>query len=86
MRENSTREQQLLKFCIVQHISRRYNISDIFTKEDKDKSHYITIRNTIQSHYCKQVHFSTHNPILSLPVYTVLLVLVRSLSSVGGTA
>ena len=86
MRENSTREQQLFKLCKIQHVSGRYTISDIFTKEDKEKSHYITTRDRIQSPYYKRVHFSTHSPIISLPVYIVILVSVHSLSFVGGTA
>ena len=44
MRENFTREQQLSGFCKVSHIPGDENLSDLFTKEDKDVGHYEGLR------------------------------------------
>ena len=85
MRENSTREQQLLNFCKVRHINGRCNISDLFTKEDKDNQHYIAIRDTIQSPSGRRVRIVTYNPIHALRLCSMILVLACSLSSVGGS-
>ena len=41
-------EQQILSFCKVQHIHRENNPSDSFTKEDKNISYYILIRDKIE--------------------------------------
>ena len=41
MRENSTREQQLLGFCCVLHLPGANNLSDMFTKEDKHIEHLL---------------------------------------------
>ena len=47
MRENSTREQQLNGFCTVKHIPGDNNLSDMFTKEDKNINHFISIRDAV---------------------------------------
>ena len=57
MKENSTREQQQQRFCIVKHIMGKLNISDMFTKEDKDESDYISIRDAIQTLKSKDIRY-----------------------------
>ena len=47
IRENAVRESCLNGFIEVKHISGKVNLSDMFTKEDKDVSHFITIRDHI---------------------------------------
>ena len=44
MRENSIRELQAIEFCDVQHLGGDRNLSDMFTKEDKDDTHFTTCR------------------------------------------
>ena len=85
MHENSTREQQLLNFCKILHISGRYNLSDLFTKEDKDNHHYVSIRDKIQSPLFRRATFIPTSPLLQLHLLSVILVLASSLSSVGGS-
>ena len=47
MQGNSTREQQLLGFYTVQHMLGIFNLSDMFTKEDKDVAHFIAIKDAV---------------------------------------
>ena len=49
IRENSVRELVQKKFATIKHISGNINPSDIFTKEDKDKYHFILLRNLLVS-------------------------------------
>ena len=49
IRENAVREKQAEGFCQVKHIAGKLNISDIFTKEDKDTKHFLTIRDAIMT-------------------------------------
>ena len=42
IRENAVREEVQTNFARVKHVSGKVNLSDILTKEDKYKSHYIT--------------------------------------------
>ena len=49
IRENSSRELQRDGFCTIQHIAGKLNLSDLFTKEEKDVKHFISIRNAIMS-------------------------------------
>ena len=44
MRDNAVREIVQTNFARVQHVSGKVNLPDILTKEDKYKSHYITLR------------------------------------------
>ena len=44
MRDNPVREAVQNNFVRVKHVSGKVNLSDILTKEDKDKAHYITLR------------------------------------------
>jgi len=47
MRENHVRENIASRFISVCHIDGRINIADIFTKEMKDASHFVELRNLI---------------------------------------
>ena len=47
MRENSIREQIKRKLIDIQHIPGIQNLSDMFTKEDKDTTHFTDIRDSI---------------------------------------
>ncbi len=47
IRENAIREQVHLKNVAIRHIQGAINLSDLFTKEDKDTFHFILIRNFI---------------------------------------
>ena len=47
MRENSVREAVQTKFARLKHVSGKVNLSDILTKEDKYKAHYITLRDRL---------------------------------------
>jgi deoxyuridine 5'-triphosphate nucleotidohydrolase len=49
IRENSVRESYQNGFIIVEHISGKKNLSDMFTKEDKDTTHFIEIRNEVMT-------------------------------------
>ena len=44
IRENAVRESQQNGFIITKHCQGKYNLSDMFTKEDKDIGHFIEIR------------------------------------------
>jgi hypothetical protein len=47
IRENAVRESVQSNFITVQHIERKINLSDHFTKEDKDADHFITLRDLL---------------------------------------
>jgi len=47
IRENAVREQVQTDFIEVQHIAGRLNNSDIFTKEDKDVTHFQQCRDAL---------------------------------------
>jgi deoxyuridine 5'-triphosphate nucleotidohydrolase len=47
IRENAVRESVQNNFIEVKHIPGRLNLSDMFTKEDKDSAHFITIRDLV---------------------------------------
>lgn len=47
MRENAVREAVANDFVTVKHIEGKVNISDIFTKEEKNTDHFITTRDFI---------------------------------------
>jgi hypothetical protein len=44
MRENAIREAVQSDFISIQHIAGKINLSDMFTKEEKDVNHYITTK------------------------------------------
>ena len=47
IREIAVRESVLNGFMTVKHVQGKVNLSDLFTKEDKDTGHFITIRDFI---------------------------------------
>ena len=47
IRENAVRESVLSKFITVKHIAGKLNLADLFTKEDRDCSHFVTIRDIL---------------------------------------
>jgi hypothetical protein len=47
IRENAVRESVQNNFIEVKHNPGRLNLSDMFTKEDKDSAHFITIRDLV---------------------------------------
>ena len=49
MRENEVRKAVQNNFARVKHVSGKLNLSDILTKEDKDKAVYITLRYRLMS-------------------------------------
>ena len=49
MRENAVREQILERTINVQHVGGKKNPWDIFTKEDRDITHYEQCRDTLCS-------------------------------------
>jgi hypothetical protein len=44
MRENRIRENIASQFVDIQHIAGKINLADIFTKEMKDTSHFVELR------------------------------------------
>ena len=50
MRENSIRELQAIDFVEVRHIRGNRNLSDMYTKEDKDDNHYIACRDATMAY------------------------------------
>jgi hypothetical protein len=49
MRENAVCESYQNEFLVVKHITGKKNLSDMFTKEDKDTGHFLEIRNVVMS-------------------------------------
>ena len=47
IRENLIRENVASKFIEIKHCEGKLNIADLFTKEDKDVSHFCTIRDVL---------------------------------------
>jgi hypothetical protein len=45
MQENLVRENVENSFVLIQHIGGKQNLADLFTKEMKDKMHFIELRN-----------------------------------------
>jgi len=50
MRENRVRENIASNFIHVKHIAGKINLADIFTKEMKDTSHFVEIRDLFMCH------------------------------------
>jgi len=51
MRENRIRENIASKFVSIHHIDGKINLADIFTKEMKDTSHFVEIRDLLMCHH-----------------------------------
>ena len=47
IRENAIRESIISGFIEVKHIAGKVNLADVFTKEDKDSTHFQNIRDII---------------------------------------
>ena len=47
IRENAVRESVVSKIIQVLHIAGKVNLADLFTKEDKDARHFLTIRDLL---------------------------------------
>ena len=60
MRENSVRELQDIDFVEVCHIRGDRNLSDIYTKEDKDDNHYIECRDATMAYSPLSQDWYTH--------------------------
>ena len=54
IRENAVRESILTNRITVSHIAGNINLGDIFTKEDKDSSHFLELR----SHLVREIPFT----------------------------
>ena len=61
MRENTIRELQALGFVDVRHIGGDCNLSDIYTKENKDINHFVQCRDAT----------------MACPIYSLLSVQMR---------
>ena len=49
MRKNDVHDAVQTNFACVKYVSEKLNLSDIITKEDKDKAHYITLWDRLMS-------------------------------------
>ena len=47
IRENAVRESVQSKFIEVRHIDGRINLADLFTKEDRDTKHFLSIQDIL---------------------------------------
>ena len=61
IRENAVRENIQNKNITISHVEGKINIADIFTKEDKDHTHFINMRNTILHFTPMYSNYSIHN-------------------------
>ena len=62
IRENAVRESVQSNFVTITHIDGKINIADLFTKEDKDTAHFISIRDILVQDIPRQVISSTVTP------------------------
>jgi hypothetical protein len=49
IRKNAVRESVQNSFVTISHVSGKINLADIFTKKDKDTSHFLTVRDVLMS-------------------------------------
>jgi hypothetical protein len=49
IRENAVRESVISEDVIIKHIAGEINLADLFTKEDRDQRHFLTIREHIMT-------------------------------------
>lgn len=56
IREHAVREHVQNSFIKVKHIAGKCNVSDLFTKEDKEPAHFIAIRDTHQATPLIKIH------------------------------
>jgi hypothetical protein len=50
MKENRVRENIISSFVTIRHIEGKINLADIFTKEMKDTSHFVELRDLFMGH------------------------------------
>jgi hypothetical protein len=50
MKENHVRENIVSDFVSIQHVEGKLNLADKFTKEMKDVSHFVELRDVIMCH------------------------------------
>jgi hypothetical protein len=53
MKENHVRENVAKQFVTIQHIGGKVNLVDLFTKEMRDTSHFVELRD-LMMHPCSQ--------------------------------
>jgi hypothetical protein len=63
IRENSVRESTQSGFLLVKHCPGKRNLSDMFTKEDKDTAHFIEIRDVVMTDRNKLSHFASFSSV-----------------------
>ena len=61
MRENVIRENIILKYINILHCDGKENIADIFTKEDRDKQHFLKLRDTLVHDPLQTVHIQNQD-------------------------
>ena len=49
IRENAVRESVISEDVDIKHIAGEINLADMFTKEDRDQRHFLTIRGGIMT-------------------------------------
>ena len=64
IRENAVRESVQSGFIKVKHIEGKRNLSDMFTKEDRDIGHFLEVRNLV---LCPKSHIFVGSPLESSP-------------------
>ena len=61
IRENAVREAIQSKIIQLHHIEGKINISDLFTKEDKDTPHFLCIRNILVQDPIAKMHYESQS-------------------------
>eukprot|EP00957_Ditylum_brightwellii_P115070 8776412-Ditylum_brightwellii.AAC.1 len=67
MQENVICEVMQMGFASIEHVNGKINLSDIFTKEDKDTAHFLTLQDILMSPTPAQPHIKTARQILVVP-------------------
>ncbi len=73
IRENAVRESVQRNFIQVKHIEGKTNLSDMFTKEDKDPAHFIKIRDFVLTDKINRVSIREQPPFTIKPVESLHL-------------
>ncbi len=68
IRENAVRESVQRNFIQVKHIEGKTNLSDMFTKEEKDPAHFLTIRDFVLTDKINRVSTREQPILTSFPV------------------
>ena len=84
MRENAIRESIASDFASIKHIEGKINLADLFTKEDKDVNHFVTVRNHIMgSHTWEMAQPQLINRRIMIDAEPVSIVSVTEAQSPG---